>query len=136
MAHNENCTDIVCKMCQITSTYIKKTKIEISHRTKHGDIVVKFKDRPLRDALFANKYNLKEKSTKDLVFRSENSIFINESLSFDNKKFLFDDRNKCRTLGYSRNITNNGTTIVKTISSEGVSKWVKTIIRKDLDKLS
>ena len=134
VAQDENCTDIVYKLCQITSTDIKKSKIEVSHRTKNGDIIVKFKDRPSRDALFANKYNLKEKSTKDLGFSSENSIFINESLSFDTKKFLFDVRNKCRTLGYSRIITDNGTIKVKTISR--VSKWVKIITRKDLDKLS
>ena len=121
-------------MRQITSTDIRKNKIEVSHRTKNGDIIVKFKDRPSRDALFVNKYNLKEKSTKDLGFSSENSIFINESLSFDTKKFLFDVRNKCRTLGYSRIITDNGTIKVKTISR--VSKWVKIITRKDLDKLS
>ena len=82
VAQDENCTDIMYKLCQITSTDIKKSKIEVSHRTKNGHIIVKFKDRPSRDALFANKYNLKEKSTKDLGFSSENSIFINESLSF------------------------------------------------------
>ena len=136
VAQDKNCSNIVYKLCQITSTDIKKSKIEVLHRTKNGDIIVKFKDRPSRDALFANKYNLKEKSTKDLGFSSENSIFINESLSFDTKKFLFDVRNKCRTLGYSRIITDNGTIKVKTISSEGVSKWVKIITRKDLDKLS
>ena len=86
--------------------------------------------------LFANKYNLKEKSTKDLGLSSENSIFINESLSFDTKKILFDVRNKCRALGYSCIITDNGAIKVKTISSEGVLKWVKIITRKDLDKLS
>ena len=79
---------------------IKKTKIEVSHRTKNGDIIVKFMDRLSCDALFANKYNLKDKNTTDLGFSSENSVFINESLSF-NSKFLFDIRNKCRTLGYS-----------------------------------
>ena len=86
VAQDENCTDIVYKLCQITSIDIKKSKTEVSHRTENGDIIVKFKDRPSLDALFANKYNLKEKSTKDLGFRSENSIFINESLSFDSKK--------------------------------------------------
>ena len=136
VAQDENCSDIVYKLCQITSTDIKKSKIEVSHRTKNGHIIVKFKDRPSRDALFANKYNLKEKSTKDLGFSSENSIFINESLSFNTKKFLFDIRNKCRTLGYSCIITDNGIIKVKTMSSEGVSKLVKIITRKDLEKLS
>ena len=125
MAQDENYTNIVYKLCQIRSTDIKKTKIEVSHRTKNGDIIVKFKDRPSCDALFANKYNLKEKSTKGLEFSSKNSIFINESLSFDTKKFLFDIRNKCRTLEYSCIITGNGTVKEKTISSEGVSEWVK-----------
>ena len=124
MAQDENCTNIVYKRCQITSTDITKTKTEVSHRTKNGDIV-KFKDRPSCDALFAKKYNLKEKSTKGLEFSSKNSIFINESLSFDTKKFLFDIRNKCRTFEYSCIITDNGTIKVKTISSEGVSEWVK-----------
>ena len=122
VAQDENCTDIVYNLCQITSTDIKKSKIEVSLRTKNVDIIIKFKDRPSRDALFANKYNLKEKSTKDLGFSNENSIFINESLLFDTKKFLFDVRNKCRTLGYSRIITDNTTVKVKTINSEGVSK--------------
>ena len=69
-------------MCQITSTYLKKSKI-----------VKIIKDRPSRDALFANKYSLKEKSPKDLEFTNKNSIFINKSLSFAIKKFLFDIRN-------------------------------------------
>ena len=136
LAQVENCTEIVYNLCQITSTDVKKCRIEVSHRPKNGDIVVKFKDRPSRDDLFANKYNVKEKTTKDLGFINDNSIFINESLSFNTKKFLSDVRNKCRTLGYSRIITENGTIKVKTISSEGISKWVKKITRKDLDKLS
>ena len=34
VAQDENCTDIVYNLCQITSTDIKKSKIEVSHRTK------------------------------------------------------------------------------------------------------
>ena len=66
MSQDKNCTDIVYKLCQITPNNIKKSKIEVSHRTKNGDIIVKFEDRSSRDALFVNKYNLKEKSTEDL----------------------------------------------------------------------
>ena len=77
VAQDENCTNIVYKLCQITSTDIKRSKIKVSHRTKNGDIIVKFKYRQSCDALFANKYNLKEKSTKDLGFSNENSVFIN-----------------------------------------------------------
>ena len=45
VAQDENCTDIVYKLCQITSTDTKKLILK-SHRTKNGDIIVKFKDRP------------------------------------------------------------------------------------------
>ena len=41
-AQDDNCTNFVYKLCQITSTDIKKSKIEVSHRTKNGDIIVKF----------------------------------------------------------------------------------------------
>ena len=50
--------------------------IKVSHRTKNDEFIVKFKGRPSREALFANRYNLKEKSTKELGFSNENTIFI------------------------------------------------------------
>ena len=84
VAQDENCTNIIYKLCQITSTDLKKTKTEVSHRTKYGGIIMKLKDR-LSMMLYLLTNNLKEKSTKDLGFSSENSIFINESLSYDTK---------------------------------------------------
>ena len=51
VAQDENCNNIVYKLCQITSTDIRKTTTEVSHRTKNGDTIVKFKDRPSHDAL-------------------------------------------------------------------------------------
>ena len=77
---------------------------------KNGAIIVKFKDRLARDLLYSNKLKLKDKSIKDLGYRNETSIYINESLSFDTKFFLFGVRNKSRTLGYSynRQWTNQG----------------------------
>ena len=63
---------VLCTTCAkyIKSTDIKKSKMEVSHRTKNGKIIVKFKDRPSHDrqtiTLFANKYNLLEKTQKIL----------------------------------------------------------------------
>ena len=68
---------------------------------KNGAIIVKFKDRLACDLLYSNKLKLKDKSIKDLGYRNETSIYINESLSFDTKKFVFDVRNKSITLGYN-----------------------------------
>ena len=78
------------KTCELVSVDIKKSKIEIAHRIKNGDIIVKFKGRISRDLVYNNKLKLKVKMTKDLGFNKESSIFINESLSFDNKKLLYD----------------------------------------------
>ena len=77
---------------------------------KNDAIIVKFKDQPVCDLLHLNTLKLKEKSIKDLGYRNETSIYINESLSFDTKFFLFGVRNKSRTLGYSynRQWTNQG----------------------------
>ena len=131
----ENCIDIIYKLCELTSTNIKKSKIEIAHRMKSGAIIVKFKDRPARDLLYSNKLKLKEKSRKDLGYRNETSIYINESLSFDTKKFLLDVRNKSRTLGYNTVIIDKGLIKVKTINENRDNKWVKIANRNNLDKL-
>ena len=57
-----------------------------------------------------------KKSTKDLGYRNETSIYIHESLSFDTKNFFLDVRNKSKTLGYNTVITDNGLNKVKTIN--------------------
>ena len=43
---------ILFTIYELTSTNIKKSKIEIPHRMKNGAIIVKFKDRPARDLLY------------------------------------------------------------------------------------
>ena len=78
---------------------------------------------------------LKEKSINALGFRNEASIYINESLSFDNKILLFHVRNKSRTFGYNTIITDNGLIKAKTIYENGDDKWVKIANRNNLDKL-
>ena len=99
---NKNCVMLVHKLCDITDSNIKVTNIEVAHRIKNGDIIVKFKDRPSRDTLYNNKYNLKNKSAKDLGFDTENSIFVNEFLSFETRYLMFEARKKCKTLGYKK----------------------------------
>ena len=50
----EDCREIIYKICELVSIDTKKSKIEIAHRIKNGDIIVKFKDRISRD------YNINE----------------------------------------------------------------------------
>ena len=72
----ENCIDIIYKICKLTSTNIKKSKIKIAHILKNGAIIVKFKDRPAGDLLYSNKLKLKDKSIKDFGYRNETSNYI------------------------------------------------------------
>ena len=79
----ESCIYIIYKICELASTNIKKSKIEIAHRMKNDAIIIKIKDRPGRDLLQSRKLKLRGKSIKHFGYRNEALIFINESLSFD-----------------------------------------------------
>ena len=129
---NENCVNIIKNICNLIDLNIENS-IEIAHRIKNGDIIVKFRDRPSRDTLFRCKDKLKGKSTKDLGFKEERFIYINESLAFDNKKLLFNVRQKCRELGIKKVLTDNG--IIKVKKDIPGSKWLTIKNRNDLDLL-
>ena len=84
----ESCIYIIYKICELASTNIKKSKIEIAHRMKNGVIIIKIKDRPGRDLLQSRKLKLREKSIKDFGYRNGAPIYINDSLSFDTNFFF------------------------------------------------
>ena len=84
----ESCIYIIYKICELASTNIKKSKIEIAHRMKNGVIIIKIKDRPGRDLLQSCKLKLREKSIKDFGYRNGAPIYINDSLSFDTNFFF------------------------------------------------
>ena len=83
--------------------------------------------------MFRCKDKLKGKSTKDLGFKEERFIYINESLAFDNKKLLFNVRQKYRELGIKKVLTDNG--IIKVKNDIPSSKWLTIKNRNDLDLL-
>ena len=84
----ESCIYIIYKICELASTNIKKSKIEIADRMKNGVIIIKIKDRPGRDLLQSCKLKLREKSIKDFGYRNGAPIYINDSLSFDTNFFF------------------------------------------------
>ena len=104
---NEDCIELAHQVCKLAAVDIKKRKIEIAHKIKNGDIIVKFTDQPTRDQLYANQVNLKNKLITDVGFHNETSIYFNESLLFDTKGLLYEVRKKCKTLGYKKIITDN-----------------------------
>ena len=73
--------------------------------------------------------------TKDLRFSEESSIFINKLLSFNNKKLLYNLRNKGRVLGYNKIVTDIGVIKIKALYQQGEPKWVRILNRKDLVNL-
>ena len=73
--------------------------------------------------------------TKDLGFSEESSIFISKLLSFNNKKLLYDLRNKGRVLSYNKIVTDIGVIKIKALYQQEEPKWVRILNRKDLDNL-
>ena len=114
---------------------IKKSKMEMAHRIKNIDIIVKFKDKILHDLVYNNKVKLKEKTTKHLRLTEESPIFINESLSFDNEELFCNVRNKGRMLGYNKIVTDNSVITIIASNQQWEPKWVRILNRKDLYKL-
>ena len=129
---NEDCIELAHQVCKLAAVDIKKKKIEIAHRIKNGDIIVKFTDRLTRDQLYVNRVNLKNKSIKDIGFHIETSIYLNESLSFGTKGLLYEVRKKCNTLGYKKIITDNE--IIK-VKLDNDTKWKKISNYGDLEAL-
>ena len=129
---NENCTDIIKRLGSLIGLNVHNS-IEIAHRIKNGDIIVKFRDRPSRDTLFRAKDKLKGKTTKDLELNEEKFIYINESLAFDTTKLLFNVRQKCKELGIKKILTDNG--IIKVKNDNPGSKWISIKNTNDLDML-
>ena len=129
---NEDCIDLAHQVCKLVAVDIMKKKIEIAHKIKNGEIIVKFNDRPTRDQLYANRVNLKNKSIKDFGFHNETSLYLIESLSFDTKGLLYVVRRKCKNLSYKKTITDNG--IIK-VKVDNDTKWKKIGNYGDLEAL-
>ena len=68
---NEDCIGLAHQVCKLAAADIKKKRIEIAHRIKNGDIIVKSTDRPTHDQLHANRVNLKANQSKALVFTTK-----------------------------------------------------------------
>ena len=68
---NEDCIELAHQVRKLAAVDIKKKKIEIAHRIKNGDIIVKFTDRLTRDQPYANRVKLKTNQSKTLVFTTK-----------------------------------------------------------------
>ena len=126
---------INCSMAEIEQRMNKNdvgiSNIEIAHRIKNGDILVKFKDRPARDKVYEGKRLLKGYTTQDLGFEEKRYIFINESLSFDTRLLMKETMEKCKELGLKRIFTKHGEIKVK----KG-DRYIKIYKKEDIKKIN
>ena len=94
--------------------------IDVAHRLSDhpaASIIIKFVTRSARDQFFSARKNLENIKLKDIGFCNEeihnNSIFINESLTKQNKDLFKKLRTRCKEIGYSFWWTVNGTVFVR-----------------------
>ena len=64
----EDCIEIAHHICKTAKANIHIHKIEIAHRIMNGSIIVTFRDRPSRDLLFKNKFQLKKVTSEELGY--------------------------------------------------------------------
>ena len=65
---NEDYLDIIYKVCELVDPQIKNSDIEVAHRMKKGDIIVKFMNRHTPDRVYKQKKNFANYSTKDIGY--------------------------------------------------------------------
>ena len=96
--HSINNVDLeekVCEALSLTGTEVKPDDLDACHRMKKKDkVIIKFKNRKQRnDAIFKRK-ELKSKGDDLLALQFGRSLFINNSMCFENQVLFY----KCRML--------------------------------------
>ena len=124
---DENCKSIVFKIGKLMGVDdIKYKSIDVSHRLmsdsaeKIPPINARFISRTERDAYYSKRSGLKLADITNIGFKktnvtakSNNKIYINESLSIDTKIMFKDCRAVCARLGYRHCFTSGGVIYIK-----------------------
>ena len=95
---DEGTNDIVVKVAELMDIEIEEDDVSISHRLPTSKeykrnnvepvIIVKFVRIDVKESFYKARSALKRHSTKNLGYRSDNHIYINESLTKKNKDFF------------------------------------------------
>lgn len=115
----ENTDDIVVAVAKQTGVTITRDDINISHRLgknlessdkKHPKIIVKFISRKIRDSIYSNRAKLfKSNQSKSSI----NQIYINESLTKENRKLFYWCLQYKKNEGFKYLWTKNGVILLK-----------------------
>ena len=83
----------VCQSLSLTGTTVAPDDLEASHCMKNKEkVIFKFKDRQQRNKVIFNRKELKSKGEQLRELQFGPSLFINDSMSFENQYFFY----RCR----------------------------------------
>ena len=152
VTENENCVDIIDKLANLAKIEkFNRNMVEVAHRigTKQlAAIIMMFKDRNDRDNFYAQKAKIRKLHVNQILSQDEESIkkypeenekrnpdtfiFVNESLTPENKELMRETRNKAKEKSYKFVWTHKGGIRVRKTTD---SQAIKIRSKKDLDKI-
>ena len=152
VTENENCVDIIDKLANLAKIEkFNRNMVEVAHRigTKQlAAIIMMFKDRNDRDNFYAQKAKIRKLHVNQILSQDEETIkkypeenekrnpdtfiFVNESLTPENKELMRETRNKAKEKSYKFVWTHKGGIRVRKTTN---SQAIKIRSKKDLDKI-
>ena len=152
VTENENCVDIIVKLANLAKIEkFNRNMVEVAHRigTKQlAAIIMMFKDRNDRDNFYAQKAKIRKLHVNQILSQDEETIkkypeenekrnpdtfiFVNESLTPENKELMRETRNKAKEKSYKFVWTHKGGIRVRKTTD---SQAIKIRSKKDLDKI-
>ena len=126
-----DCKEAVVKLLQLMGSENGKECVDVAHRKYAGGIIIKFKSREQRNEVYSKRFNLFGKTSLQLGFElpeKGNSLYLNESLSFDRSCLMKDIRDRLKIL----NIGKTKETRIRAKTDNGVirSRTEQEITRK------
>ena len=92
---NDELEQSVCRVLLLTGTTVKPDDIHVCYRMKNKEnIIIKFKDRKQRNEVIFKRKELKSKTAELRALQFRQSLFINDSMCFENQVLFY----KCRKL--------------------------------------
>ena len=152
VTENEICVDIIVKLANLAKIEkFNRNMVEVAHRigTKQlAAIIMMFKDRNDRDNFYAQKAKIRKLHVNQILSQDEETIkkypeenekrnpdtfiFVNESLTPENKELMRETRNKAKEKSYKFVWTHKGGIRVRKTTD---SQAIKIRSKKDLDKI-
>ena len=123
----------LCLALSLTGTSVKPHDIHICHQMKNKEkVIIKFKDRKLRNEEVFERQELKSKAAELRALQFGQSLFINDSMCFENQ-ILFYKCRKLKNLGRLSAVWFFNNTLSVKIGENGLISKIYHV--SDLDKL-